>query len=168
MRRGTVQARAVGVSLIVMKTKIITALVASTGFIAAVASAQDAPVSPTPAPAFSPAPAPAPNQIVHAHQLPSVADLTKAAAAQGIAIKQIVQSARDISVSYQLAGGQTRTVLYQLLSSENPPAVSVPTVVYVERSPDYYYYGDPFYPGYGHWYPGFSARIGFGHRGRWR
>ena len=106
-------------------------------------------------------PSPAPDQIVHAHQLPSVADLTKAATAQGITITQIVQSAGEISVRYQLANGQTRTVLYRLLSSEAPPTAVAPTVVYVEPPAGYYYYRDPFYPDY--WYPPFSLRLGLGY-----
>ena len=67
-----------------MKAKKITALVVATGFLATAAFAEDQPAVPGTLPTVtSPAPA-APNQIVYAPQLPSIAELNKVAAAQGV------------------------------------------------------------------------------------
>ena len=105
------------------------------------------------------------DQIVYAPQLPGVADLIHVAAAQGLTIKQIVQTASEISVSFQLANGQTRTVAYELLLAGNQmpvqtvsPAPRPSPVVVVAPSPDVCYY-DPYYY-YGPWYPPVSVRLG--------
>lgn len=105
-----------------------------------------------------------------------MAALTNIAAAQGLTIKQIVQTAREIDVSYQLANGLTRTISYQLLLTANPtpaPAVAAapaPVVVVAPPPAAYFYdYYDPFYY-YGPWYGPVAVRVGgeFGFRGRWR
>jgi hypothetical protein len=142
-----------------MKTQNIAALVLAGGLFATVAFAENSAA----APVVTSMPEPAPNQIVYATQLPAVPELTRAAAAQSLTIKQIVQSPRDLTLTYQSADGQTKVVAYRLLSDAGagvvqPPA---PTVVYAAPPyPSYYY--DPFYPDY--WYPPFSVRFGFGFR----
>ena len=165
-----------------MNTKLITTLALATGLLVAGVSAQTASDGSAPAVA---APL-APDQIIYASQLPGVTSLTNAAAAQGLAIKQIVQSAREVTVSYQLANGQTRTISYQLLPTAGaqvaqgvpvpasaPPPVTVvpapvgvptvtvvpaPTVIYTPAVESYYY--DPYYSGY--WYPPVSVSLGLG------
>lgn len=110
------------------------------------------------------APAIAPDRIIYSGQLPSVAQLTQTAQAQGLTIATISQTARDITVTYRLANNTTRTISYQLLPESQPTAVvpvsSAPvvetapaTVQVVEYAPPptvvyrYYdpYYYDPFY-----------------------
>ena len=149
-----------------MKTQNVTALVVVAGFFATAAFADNSPVTPAPAPASILPPAP-PNQIIYTPQLPGVAELTRAATAQGLTIKLIDQSAREVSITTQSADGQTKVVSYQLLADARataPSAVAaaVPSRVYYYYEPD-----DPFYSGY--WYPPVSVRLGFGFRGgrRW-
>ncbi len=149
-----------------MKTINLTALALATGLLTTGAFAQNALTLPTtPAPTVATDPQPAPFQTVYAPQLPSVAELTKVAAAQGLAIKQIIQSARELSVTYQSTDGQTKTVSYQLLANAgvNPVAAPAPAEVYMTPPPTAYYY-DPYYPYYypGYWYPPVAFRIGFG------
>lgn len=134
----------------------------------------------TPAPAVAPATAAAtpatPNQIVYTPRLPSAAELTDAAKAQGLAVERIEQSAAQIVATYRNSNGQVNVVCYQTLPPTGTPAevVSVPaspppTVVY--QAPPrvvYYDYYDPFYYPYSRvWYPPVSVRfgVGFGHRG---
>jgi hypothetical protein len=155
-----------------MKTKLITTLAITTGLLTACAFAETAPASPAPMPATPVAAAATPDQVIYTAQLPSVADLTRGAAAQGLAINQIAQTARDITITYQLANGQTRTIAYELLAAGNQvPAsqvtVAPASVVVVAPAPDVYYYG-PYY--YGSWYPRVAVRIGgdYRFRGRWR
>ena len=165
-----------------MNTKVITALVLSSGLFTAVSFAQTAPGASAPAVSAPAAAAVAPDQILYAPQLPAVSTLTSAAAAQGIAIKQISQTDREISVTYQLSSGQTRTVSYQLLPSGGQNAVTAPasvpavvpapsaapTVVYAVTDPYPYYTYSPYY---GYWYPPVALRVGFGwgfHGGHWR
>jgi hypothetical protein len=116
--------------------------------------------------------APVPDQIIYTAQLPRVIDLTNAAAAQRLAIKQIVQTASEITVSYQFANGQTRTVSYQLLLEGNTAPVRVVAqapapVVVVAPSPGAYYYEPYHYCG--PWYPPVVVRFGadFGFRRHW-
>jgi hypothetical protein len=121
----------------------------------------------TPAPVLAPIynQSPAPNQIVYTPRLPSVAELSNAAAAQGLTVERIEQSATQIVATYKYSNGQTNIVSYQTL----PPAsgatatttTSASTVVY-ETSPRVVYYDsyDPFY--YPYWYSPVSVRLGFG------
>jgi hypothetical protein len=133
------------------------------------ASTSNVAVATTPAPIVAPEanPAPAPNQFVYTPRLPSVADLSNAASAQGLTVDRIEQSATQIVAVYRNASGQTNTVAYQTLppttattaTTTTPP----PTVVY-ESTPRvvYYYDGyDPFY--YPYWYAPFSVRVGLGY-----
>ena len=155
-----------------MKTTNVTVLILAASLLTAAAIAET-PTSSVPAQM-------APSQIIYASQLPSVPELTKAAAAQGLTIKQIVQSARDLNVVYQSAEGQINTVVYQLLADAGsspvqataPAAVQVttPTVVYTTPPVANYYYDPYYYPYYsGYFYPPVSVRLGGGFRGgrRW-
>lgn len=110
------------------------------------------------------APAVQPDRTIYSGQLPSVAQLTQTAQAQGLTIANISQTARDITVTYRLSNHSTRTISYQLLPEAvaAPAPASVPAVVQtapttvqvVEYTPapptviyrtyDPYYY-DPFY-----------------------
>ena len=166
-----------------MNTKALTALVLSSGLFTAVSFAQT-PSNVAPAAPSASAAAVAPDQIIYAPQLPNVGTLTNAAAAQGLAIKQISQTDREIEVTYQLGTGQTRTISYQLLPANGaspsgsvapsaaviPAPSTAPTVVYAVTDPYPYYYGyGPYYSGY--WYPPVSVRLGFGwgyRGGHWR
>lgn len=126
---------------------------------------------------------PRPDRIIYSGQLPSVAQLTQTAKAQGLTVANITQTANEVAVTYRLQDNSTRTVSYQLLPTnadgtaavEPPPgnvAVAVtpapvqvvevtepaPTVVYRYRYADPFYY-DPFY-----WGPRapVSVHLGFG------
>lgn len=146
----------------------------------------------TPAPAVNPdnsgsaptvvqAPNAAPNtgsptQIVYTPKLPTAAELTNAAAAQGYTVERIVTTANQVVAFYRTSNGQATTVAYQALppsgttttaapvTAAPAPAVVVtappPTVVY-ETAPRVVYYDYPYY--YGPvWYP--SVSVGFGFR----
>jgi hypothetical protein len=125
-------------------------------------------------------PAAAPNEVVYVPQLPSAADLSKAAAAQGITVSQIDQTSSQVLVTYKYSNGAVNTVSYQPLSAAEggatgavatpttpAPAVATgSTVVYTTAAPAYYYdypyYGYPYYYG---WYPPVSIGLGFGFHG---
>ena len=132
-----------------------------------VASTTNVAVPTTPAPVLSSEtnPVPAPNQIVYTPRLPSVAELSNAAAAQGLTVDRIEQSATQIVAVYRNANGQTNTVAYQTLPPTTAATVATtsqpPTVVY-ESAPRVIYYDDydPFY--YPYWYAPFSVRVGLG------
>jgi hypothetical protein len=124
------------------------------------------------------APAAAPNEIVYVPQLPSAADLTKAATAQGVTVAQIDQTSSQVIVTYKYSNGAVNTVSYQPLSAIDSgtavpqPATAAPavaagtTVVYTTTTPAYYaypYYGYGYYP-WG-WYPPVSIGLGFGFHG---
>ncbi len=132
--------------------------------------------SPSVAPTVSPSTAVTPNQIVYAQRLPSVPDLTSAAAAQGITIDRIEQTSAQITAVYRYANGQINTVAYLLLPtagatatlstapvltpSTPAPAVAynaTPRVVYYD---DYNDYWSGYYPYY--WYPPVAFRVGLG------
>ena len=132
------------------------------------------PVSPSPyvAPTVAPSTAVTPNQIVYAQRLPSVPELTNAAAAQGLTIEKIEQTSTQITAVYRYGNGQINAVAYLLLPSAGVPASPVvtpstppPAVVYqaqprVAYYDDYYDYGPAYYPNY--WYPPVSFRFGLG------
>ena len=164
-----------------MKTKLFPVFVLAAGFIALGARAQVATPT-TPAPVIEiPNAAPAASQFVYSPRLPSAAELTNVAAAQGLSIDRIVQSSSQMTVVYRSANGQTNTVAYMLLPAAGAPATTVasvaPTattrVVYAEPAPEPVYYYDPFYdpyyyPGYySPWYGPVSVNLGFGFRGGW-
>src|SRR5882724_10866075 len=109
-----------------MKTTIVTVLVLAVSFLTTAAMAETLSSS-------SVSVQMAPSQIIYTPQLPSVPELTKAAATQGLTIKQIVQSPRDLNVVYQSAQGQINTVVYQLLADagSSPVQATAPTAVQV-------------------------------------
>jgi hypothetical protein len=143
-------------------TQYLTTLAVAAGFLTTAALADSSP-STSAAGTVQPT---APVQIIYAPQLPSVAELTSVAAAQGITVKQIVQSARDVSITTQSADGQTKTVSYQLLADAGarPAQIAAPAVVYaVPPTPAPYDYDSyaPYYPEV--YYPPVSVRLGFGY-----
>jgi hypothetical protein len=154
-----------------MKTTAIS-LVFAAGLVTAGASAAETAVAPTiPPPTGTIAVQAAPDQIVYAQQLPGIVELTKVAAAQNLAVRQITKSANEVTITCQLADGQTKTVSYRLLANagSNPvqvvspapvPAVPVGTCYYCDSI---YPYGYPFAYGY----PSVSIRLGGGFH-RWR
>jgi hypothetical protein len=132
--------------------------------------------SPNVAPTVAPSTVITPNQIVYAQRLPSVTELTNAAAVQGLTIEKIEQTSTQITAVYRYANGQINTVAYLLLPtagaaatpgatlvaapSTPPPAVvydNTPRVVYYD---DDYGYGPAYYPYY--WYPPVAFRVGLG------
>ncbi len=128
--------------------------------------------------------APTPNQIIYSPRLPTPAELTSVASAQGMTIEQISQTSNQVTVIYRLANGQANTVAYQLLPTSTAPAPTTvvvpsqaPTVVYQTQSPTviyqtvpstvYYYdtYTPYYYPRY--YYPPASIHLGFGYYRGW-
>jgi hypothetical protein len=154
-----------------MKSKFVSLFALAAGLAVVAARAQTVPT--TPAPVLDSVAAPAPSQVVYAPRLPSAVELTNVAAAQGLSVDRIVQTAGQITVVYRSANGQTNTVAYQLLPTAGAPAVTVvaatppPRVVYVQPAPRYYYdpFYDPFYNSgyYGSpWYGPVSLSLGVG------
>ncbi|MDB6126147.1 MAG: hypothetical protein JWM35_43 [Verrucomicrobia bacterium] len=162
-----------------MKTKLLSLFLVATGALALGARAQQVTV-PTPAPVVDGvnpsvnAQLPAPNRIIYSPRLPSPTELTNVAAAQGLGIERIDQTADQITVTYKKADGQLTTVAYQLLGSATqgttPRAMvgtttivttPAPTVVYEASEPDYYY-NDPYYYPWGYYSP-VSLSLGFGY-----
>lgn len=169
-----------------MKTKIVSAFLIAAAVFAGGALAQTAtmtsmPAPATPAPVVAASATPSPNQFVYSPRLPTPAELSSAAAAQGLTVLKIEQSGSQIIAVYQYANGQTNTVSYQLLPGESayapaPTTVvqpgAAPTVIYTDSPRVVYYDGPGYYPYY--WYPpvsiglGFGFHGGWGFRGRWR
>jgi len=142
-----------------MKAQAITALFVAAGFLTNAALADNSTSPPVTVQQATPA------QTIYAPQLPTIAELTSAAAAQGVTIKQITQSAREVSITTQSADGQTKLVSYQLLADAavNPVPVAAPTVVYAAPPGPVYYYYDPYDPYYSAcFYPPVSVRFGLG------
>jgi hypothetical protein len=112
-------------------------------------------VTPTPAPVVTDASAmPAPDHVVYLARLPSAADLTKGAAAQGTSISRIDQTSDSIVVSYQYSTGRTSTFAYRLLSSagdgqapiglvSSNSSATAPRVVYAQQPAPTVIYTDP-------------------------
>lgn len=135
------------------------------------AIAQPTPMAP--APAAAAAPAPAPNQVIYLPRLPSAAELTNTAAAQGLAIEQISETGAQVVVVYKYGNGQTNTVAYQLLPTSTAPVATTtttvvtpapaPTVVYQTAPSVVYYetYRPYYYPRY--YAPPVSLHLGFGY-----
>jgi len=158
-----------------MKTRLTTVLVLTAGLLALGARAQ----TPTPAPEPATEPAAVPSRIIYAPRLPSPAELTSVATAQGLSIERIDQTAAQIIATYKAANGQLTTVSYQLLPNAATPAVGpaattttvvatttpAPTVVYAQPAPAYYpyVYADPYYP-WGFYGP-VAVSLGFGFYG---
>ena len=126
--------------------------------------------SPNVAPTVAPSTAITPNQLVYAQRLPSVTELTNAAAAQGLTIEKIEQTNPQITAVYRYGNGQINAVAYLLLpaagAATSPvatPSTPAPAVAYYEPAPQtvyYDYYGPGYYPYY--WYPPVSFRVGLG------
>ena len=158
-----------------MKTTLITSVLFSAACLAGGARAQVVQAAaPAPAvPTVAPANALVPNQTVYAPRLPSANELTNIAAAQGLAVERIEQTASQVTVVYRSANGQTTTVAYLLLpgaaGNSAPTATQTtppPAVVYADAPRVVYY--DGYGPGYyypGYWYPPVSIGLGFGFRG---
>ena len=167
-----------------MKTKFITVVCLVAGGLLSAGSAQttaaptvpDAPTAPA-APVADAAPTlgqgtvkSAANQVVYAAHLPSVQELTDAAAARGTNLTRVEQSDSQIVATYQLSNGQTQTVVYQILPAAGKSGSATlmttppPAVVYVPRSRVVYY---DVYPAYDPWYwnPPVSLSFGFGFYG---
>jgi len=164
-----------------MKTKLVVFCLLSAAFLAGSAQAQTVqPATPAPAvQATAPAAALVPNQTVYSPRLPSVTEVTNIAAAQGLTVERIEQSASQVTAVYKYANGQTNTVAYLLLpgttvvSSQGvAQPTPAPAVVYYEPAPRVVYY-DGYSPGYGpgyyyspaYWYPPVSIGLGFGFYG---
>lgn len=158
-----------------MKSRLVLSLLLPVGLLTAGAHAQGTAVATpaTPAPAVAPAPAPAPSRIVYTPRLPSPNELISVAAAQGLAVDRIEQSANQIVVTYKDNAGQPTVVSYQLLATAaNAPTVATPAtpapavavapaapVVYVEPYP--YVYADPYYYPWPYYSP-VAVSVGFG------
>ena len=163
-----------------MKTKLTILSLASVALLAVGVRAQMIqPSTPAPAmPAVAPATALVPNQTVYGQRLPSVAELTNIANAQGITVERIELTASQITVVYKYTSGQTNTVAYLLLpgaagapaqvATTAAPTTQPPAVVYYQPAPRVVYY-DGYAPGYydypGYWYPPVSIGLGFGFHG---
>lgn len=171
----------------IMKTKLCACLMLSSALVAGSAVAETAPVvAPAPAPTQAAVTAAEPtaptvvNQTVYGQRLPTVDELSNAAAAQGLTVVRIEKTATQITATYRYPDGRVNTVAYlvlangsaapaQVVSPTSPPP---PTVYYYNTAParvvyydDYvpaasYYYGYPRY-----WYPSFSVGVGWGYRG---
>jgi hypothetical protein len=159
--------------------KILRHLFLSTALAGTALVAQDnAPTVTNPPPPPVAAPAPEPVQVdglIHVQQLPTPAQLTRDADAEGMAITRMDQFSDRIVVTYRYASGNTRTFAYTMTLPTDPekqiaaaPAAQPPplersyTVVYTEPAPVYYspryvrsY--DPYYYG-----PSLSIGLGFG------
>ena len=168
-----------------MKTKLVAFFVSSTALLVGGARAQTVqPTAPAPVPpAMAPSAATVVNQTVYSQRLPSVNELSSAAAAQGLTVERIEQTATQITVVFRSANGQTTTVAYLLLPgagsgvATGSPAANAavvtpttpPPAVYYVPAPRVVYYEDygPAYYGYpyaGYWYPPVSIGLGFGFR----
>jgi len=58
---------------------------------------------------------PAPNEVIYLPQIPTVADLASGAAARGLTVVSIQQTAGEEIATYRLPNGQTNIVAYQAL-----------------------------------------------------
>ena len=144
--------------------------------VAGVRAQSPAPVTvvtaPAPSPTVAPAPAPAADspavatpaparaqlsQMVYARQLPSAAELTTAATAQGFSVERITQTATEVVATYRNTAGQLTVVAYRVMP---PNAASAPAPAMYETSPRVVYYD---YPDY--YYPRSFVGVGFGRHG---
>ena len=111
-----------------MRTKLLPAFIIAAGCFALGASAQ----TPAPAPVTEAPASPAPSRIIYAPRLPSVPELMNVAAAQGLSVERVDQTANQITVTYK-SGGQLSTVVYNLLpgvatATTSAPAPDAPTL----------------------------------------
>src|SRR5215207_8189594 len=113
-----------------MKTKFITAGLAASWLISAAVAQSSPSISPSvpDAPTVADAPVAAaaagvdstptttgPNQVVYTAQLPSVQQLTDAAAAKGTTVLRIEQLPSELVTTYRFSNGQESVVAYRLL-----------------------------------------------------
>lgn len=154
-------------------------VLAGTGLFAQEGATMATPPPPPPPSAddnAAPTPAPTPvDGLIHVQELPTTAQLTKDAEAEGMAITRMEQSTDRIVVTYRYASGNTRTFAYTTVLPEDPDTVvgapppapaseSSPhyTVIYSEPPPVYYtprYYSPRYYDPFG---PSLSIGLGFG------
>ncbi len=111
-----------------MRTKLLPAFIIAAGCLALGASAQ----TPAPAPVAEAPASLAPSRIIYAPRLPSVPELMNVAAAQGLGVERVDQTANQITVTYK-SGGQLSTVVYNLLpgvatATTSAPAPEAPTL----------------------------------------
>lgn len=134
------------------------------------------PSAPTSAPAAAPVvtqAAPAPSQIIYSPRLPTAAELTSVATAQGLAVEQINETSTQVTAIYKNnTTGQVTTIAYQLLPTATAPATTIavptpaPTTVIYQPATRVIYYDDyPYYPRY--YYPPVSLSLGFGYYHGW-
>lgn len=117
--------------------------------------------------------------LIHVQQLPTAAQLTRDADAEGMTITRMDQSTDRIVVTYRYASGNTRTFAYTTVLPEDPdtqvgapPAMPSPEpapryeVIYSEPPPPVYYTTRYYSPRYYDPYPfgsSLSIGLGFGH-----
>ncbi len=130
---------------------------------------------PPPAPSAASASAPAQvDGLIHVQKLPTTAQLTADAEAEGMSVTHMEQFPDRILVTYRYASGNTRTFAYTTTLPENPETatssapVAMPstapapnyTVIYSEPAP--VYYGPRYVPAYDPYWPTTSVSIGLG------
>src|SRR4051812_8280061 len=167
-----------------------TALLAQDYAPAPTVTANPPPSTPVAAPASTPV-----DGLIHVQKLPTSAQLTADAEAEGMTVTRMDQYSDRIIVTYRYASGNTRTFAYTTTLPENPetttnsaPATTVSTapapnytVVYSEPAPVYYYprYSyDPYWPstslaiglgfGFGRGYGYYGPSHYYGSHGHWR
>jgi hypothetical protein len=135
-----------------------TALVAQDNAPAPTVTSAPPPPPPTSAPVQTPV-----DGLIYVQKLPSAAQLTADAEAEGMTVTRMEQLADRTIVTYRYASGNSRTFAYTTTLPEDPdtvigtapaaPHVSTApapsyTVVYSEPAPVYYYprYYDPYWP----------------------
>lgn len=155
---------------------------------AALLAQESAPTSP---PSTPPPPPPAAASVsesvpvdglIHVQKLPTPAQITSDAEAEGMTVTRMEQLADRIVVTYRYASGNTRTFAYtttlptdpdkEVAGVAPPPAAPAPsyTVIYTEPAPVYYYPRyvrtyDPYWPATTFSF-GFGRSFGtFGHSG---
>lgn len=102
--------------------------------------------------------------LVCVPQLPGAVELVKAAAAQGMTVVKIEQTAEQVTAVYKMPDGRQMTVIYQPLPEEERAPAATTTVVYSRPAPVYYpTYYPTYYAGYGWpWYSPVALSIGLG------
>jgi len=133
------------------------------------------PPPPPPASAAAPAPQTPVDGLIHVQKLPSPAQITADAEAEGMTVTRMDQESDRIIVTYRYASGNTRTFAYttvlptnpdneigaSTVTSAPPPPAPNYSVIYTEPAPVYYYprYVSPYYDSY---WPRTSLSIGLG------
>ena len=134
----------------------------------------------------------APNEVIYLPQLPTAADLSRTAAAQGQTLSRIEQTSGQVTAVFANANGQTSVISYQILPGQpgataapdqqilSPapvtmaqPSTPAPAVGQMQTAPpttvvygaDAAAYPYDYYPGYGYygpWYPAIGLGWGWG------